>query len=153
MLGISKTTVGAMASMARVAGVNWAAAQGLNGEELEARVYRPAVPRSSRHLHIGGEKLCVDDAGQTMPIVDAANGEVRRAQICVAVPPARPGRPRDKPKVEVGVQHLADKRRPCTLVAGVRSWLFSAFRALLREPAAGVSLATTSPARAAPPGR
>jgi transposase len=232
VLGISKTTVGAIVSMARVAGVDWAAAQGLNDEELEARVYRPAVPRSSRHLepdfayihqelrrpgvtlqllweeyqrgndlaykytaycvkyrawaaglkrsmrqtHVAGEKLFVDYAGQTMPIVDAATGEIRRAQIFVAVLgasnytyacatatqtaadwvnsiidalefiggvprlivpdqpraliarpdcydpipsrlvqefsshydvavlPARPGRPRDKPKVEVGVQ-------------------------------------------------
>src|SRR5262245_11147538 len=50
VLGISKTTVGAIVSMARVAGVDWAVAQSLNDDELEARVYRPAVPRSSRHL-------------------------------------------------------------------------------------------------------
>lgn len=47
MLGISKTTVGAIVSMARVAGVDWAIAQSLDDEQLEARVYRPAVPRSS----------------------------------------------------------------------------------------------------------
>jgi transposase len=232
VLGISKTTVGAIVSMARVAGVDWAVAQGLTDDELEARVYRPAVPRSSRHLepdfarihqelrrpgvtlqllweeyqlgndlaskytaycvkyrawaaglkrsmrqtHVAGEKLFVDYAGQTMPVVDAATGEIRRAQFFVAVLgasnytyacatwqqtaadwvgaiidtlefiggvprlvvpdqpqaliarpdsydpipgrlvqefsshydvavlPARPGRPRDKPKVEVGVQ-------------------------------------------------
>ena len=141
VLGISKTTVGAIVSMARVAGVEWAVAQSLTDEELEARVYRPAVPRSSRHLepdfayihqelrrpgvtlqllweeyqrgndlaykytaycvkyrawaaslkrsmrqtHLAGEKLFVDYAGQTMPIVDAATGEIRRAQIFVAV--------------------------------------------------------------------
>lgn len=59
-------------------------------------------------------------------------------------------------------QHLADqrlppdKRRAYTLVAGVRSWLFSAFRALLREPAADPPTpagAPTAPARAARPGR
>ena len=230
--GLSKTTAGAIVSMARVAGVDWAIAQGLHDKELEALVYRPAVPRSSRHLepdftsihqelrrpcvtlqllweeyqrgnelaykytaycvkyrawaaglrrsmrqtHIAGEKLFVDYAGQTMPIVDAATGEISRAQIfgavlgasnytyaCatatqtaadwvgsiidalqfvggvprlivpdqpraliarpdsydpipgglvqefsahydVAVPHARPGRLRDKPKVEIGVQ-------------------------------------------------
>ena len=38
-------------------------------------------------------------------------------------------------------QHLADQRlpdkdkRPFTLVIGMRSWLFSAFRAMLRTPA------------------
>jgi transcriptional regulator with XRE-family HTH domain len=59
-------------------------------------------------------------------------------------------------------QHLADqrlpadKRRAYTLVAGVRSWLFSAFRALLREPGAGAAASPTpppAPARSAPPGR
>ena len=38
-----------------------------------------------RQTHIAGEKLFVDYAGQTMPIVDAATGEIRRAQIFVAV--------------------------------------------------------------------
>jgi transposase len=141
VLGISKTTVGAIVSMARVAGVDWAVAQSLDDDELEARIYRPAVPRSSRHLepdfahihqelrcpgvtlqllweeyqrgnplaykytaycvkyrawaaglkrsmrqtHVAGEKPFVDYAGQTMPIVDAATGEIRRAQIFVAV--------------------------------------------------------------------
>ncbi|HNU11201.1 MAG TPA: IS21 family transposase [Rubrivivax sp.] len=141
VLGISKTTVGAIVSMARVAGVDWAVAQALTDDQLETRVYRPAVPRSSRHLepdfalihqelrrpgvtlqllweeyqrgndlaykytafcvrycawaaalkrsmrqtHVAGEKLFVDYAGQTMPVVDAATGEIRRAQIFVAV--------------------------------------------------------------------
>ena len=49
-LGISKTTVGAIVSMARVAGVDWVLAHTLSDEELQARVYRPAAPRSSRHL-------------------------------------------------------------------------------------------------------
>jgi transposase len=30
--------------------LDWAVAQSLTDEELEDRVYRPAVPRSSRHL-------------------------------------------------------------------------------------------------------
>ena len=141
VLGISKTTVGAIVSMAHAAGVDWAVAQTLADEELESRLYRPAMPRSSRHLepdyalihqelkrpgvtlqllweeyqrgnalaykytafcvkyrawvaglkrsmrqtHIAGEKLFVDYAGQTVPIIDAASGEIRRAQIFVAV--------------------------------------------------------------------
>ena len=36
--------------LARAAGVDWAAAQGLTDAELESRLYRPAVPRSSHHL-------------------------------------------------------------------------------------------------------
>lgn len=50
VLGISKATVGAIVSMARVAGVDWAVAQSLTDEEFEAQVCRPAVPCSSRHL-------------------------------------------------------------------------------------------------------
>jgi hypothetical protein len=38
-----------------------------------------------RQTHIAGEKLFVGYAGQTMPIVDATTGEIRRAQIFVAV--------------------------------------------------------------------
>ena len=139
-LRISKSVVGKYVSLARVAGVDWDLAQTLSDEELEARLYRPAVPRSShqlvpdfalvhqelkragvtlmllweeyatgnplaykytsfcikygefaktqlrsmRQIHIGGEKLFVDYAGGTVPIVDAASGEVTQAQIFVA---------------------------------------------------------------------
>jgi len=38
-----------------------------------------------RHEHRAGEKLFVDYAGQTVDIVDAATGEIRKAQIFVAV--------------------------------------------------------------------
>ena len=232
-LGISKSTVSEIASYARVAGVDWALAQTLSDEALQARLYKPPVARESRHLepdcgyihrelrrpgvtlqllweeyqqqyagqaykysafcekykawaqrlkrsmrqnHEAGDKLFVDYAGQTVPIVDASTGEIRQAQIFVAVlgasnytyacatasqkaadwvgsiiatldfiggvprllvpdqpralmarpdryeptahrlldelcahygvavMPARPGKPRDKPKVEVGVQ-------------------------------------------------
>jgi transposase len=41
--------------------------------------------RSMRQSHKAGEKLFVDYAGQTMPIVCASTGEVRFAQIFVAV--------------------------------------------------------------------
>jgi hypothetical protein len=37
-----------------------------------------------RQVHVGGEKLFVDYAGHTVPIVDAASGEIRAAQIFVA---------------------------------------------------------------------
>lgn len=42
-----------------------------------------------RHVHPPGEKLFVDYAGQTVPIVDRQTGEVRPAQIFVAVLGAR----------------------------------------------------------------
>lgn len=139
-LGIPKATVGKYARLARAAGVDWTIAQDLSDEELEARLYQPAVPRASRHLepdyalihqelkrpgvtlqllweeyaqanplaykytsfcikyrqwaqglkrsmrqvHIAGDKLFADYAGQTVPIVDAATGEIRAAQIFVA---------------------------------------------------------------------
>lgn len=139
-LKISKSVVGKYMSLARVAGVDWAMAHTLTDEELEARLYRPAVPRSShqlapdfasvhlelkragvtlqllweeyakdnelaykytsfcvkyrewamglkrsmRQIHIAGEKLFVDYAGQTVPIIDCATGEITKAQIFVA---------------------------------------------------------------------
>ena len=141
-LGISKSTVSEIASYARVAGVDWALAQSLSDEELQARLYKPPVARESRHLepdhahihrelrrpgvtlqllweeyqqqhggqaykysafcekykawarrlqrsmrqtHTGGDKLFVDYAGQTVPVVDAETGEIRPAQVFVAV--------------------------------------------------------------------
>jgi transposase len=139
-LKISKSAVGKYVSLARAAGVDWEIAQGLSDEQLEARLYRPAVPRSShqlapdfaqvhqelkragvtlmllweeyassnpmaykytsfcikyrefaktrllsmRQVHIAGEKLFVDYAGGTVPIVDAASGEITQAQVFVA---------------------------------------------------------------------
>lgn len=41
--------------------------------------------RSMRQTHIAGEKLFVDYAGQTVPVVDATSGEERRAHVFVAV--------------------------------------------------------------------
>ncbi len=38
-----------------------------------------------RQTHLAGERLFVDYAGQTLPMIDAATGEIRRAQIFVAV--------------------------------------------------------------------
>ena len=49
-LKISKSAVGKYVSLARVAGVDWAVAQTLSDEALEARLYRPALPRSSHQL-------------------------------------------------------------------------------------------------------
>ena len=143
-LKISKSVVGKYVSMARAAGVTWEIAQTLCDEALEARLYRPAVPRAShqlapdfaavhqelkrpgvtlmllweeyaqrasgtgalaykytsfcvkyrefakcqlrsmRQVHIAGDKLFVDYAGSTVPIVDAATGEISQAQVFVA---------------------------------------------------------------------
>jgi len=139
-LKISKSVAGKYVSLARAAGVDWDVAQTLTDEELEARLYRPAMPRSSHQLapdfarvhqelkragvtlqllweeyardnalaykytsfcikyrlfaqslkrsmrqtHVAGEKLFIDYAGQTVPIIDAGTGEISAAQIFVA---------------------------------------------------------------------
>ena len=139
-LKISKSAAGKYVSLARAAGVDWELAQTLSDDALEARLYRPAVPRAShqltpdfavvhqelkrtgvtlllrweeyardnplaykytsfcikyrefalrqqrsmRQVHFAGEKLFVDYAGSTVPIVDAATGEISQAQIFVA---------------------------------------------------------------------
>lgn len=139
-LKISKSAVGKYVSLARVAGVDWAVAQTLSDEALEARLYRPALPRSSHQLapdfahvhqelkragvtlmllweeyargneqaykytsfcvkyrafaqglkrsmrqnHVAGDKLFVDYAGQTVPVIDPITGEINAAQIFVA---------------------------------------------------------------------
>ena len=139
-LKISKSAVGKYVLLARVASVDWAIAQTLDDEALEARLYRPPLPRSShqlapdfgvvhqelkrsgvtlmllweeyatanplaykytsfcikyrefaktqqrsmRQVHVAGEKLFVDYAGDTVPIVDVDTGEITRAQIFVA---------------------------------------------------------------------
>lgn len=41
--------------------------------------------RSMRQAHMGGEKCFVDYCGPTVPVVDSTTGEVRQAQIFVAV--------------------------------------------------------------------
>ena len=48
--GMSKSTVGKFALLASAAGVDWAVAQTLDDEALEARLFRPAVARNSRQL-------------------------------------------------------------------------------------------------------
>lgn len=144
-LGVPKATVGKTVLLARAAGVDWATAQSLSDAELEARLYKPPVPRSNpqiepdyalvhqelkrpgvtlmllweeyqraptaagepsykytsfctkyrawaaslkrsmRQTHIAGERLFVDYAGQTVPVVDASSGEITQAQVFVAV--------------------------------------------------------------------
>ena len=52
------------------------------------QLYRAWLDRVSpvmRQHHVAGEKMFVDYAGQTVEIVDMSTGEVRRAQIFVAV--------------------------------------------------------------------
>ena len=47
--------------------------------------FRNRLKRSMRQVHRAGEKLFLDYSGKTVPIIDAATGELRTAQIFVAV--------------------------------------------------------------------
>lgn len=49
------------------------------------RVWKKQLQISMRHEHRAGEKIFVDYAGPTLPVVDRDTGEVQRAQIFVAV--------------------------------------------------------------------
>ncbi|CAI07299.1 transposase [Aromatoleum aromaticum EbN1] len=49
------------------------------------REFARHLKRSMRQVHRAGEKLFIDYAGDTVPIVDADTGEISRAQIFVAV--------------------------------------------------------------------
>ena len=49
------------------------------------QVWQKKQRRSMRQVHKAGEKLFIDYAGQTVPIVCASTGEVRQAQVFVAV--------------------------------------------------------------------
>jgi len=49
------------------------------------RLWRGALDLPMRQNHKAGEKMFVDYCGQTLPVVDRATGEVRAAQVFVAV--------------------------------------------------------------------
>ncbi|MFN9503130.1 MAG: IS21 family transposase, partial [Rubrivivax sp.] len=51
---------------------------------VKYRAWAQGLKRSMRQAHLAGEKLFVDYAGQTVPLVDAATGEITAAQIFVA---------------------------------------------------------------------
>jgi transposase len=46
--------------------------------------FRGGLARSMRQVHRAGEKLFIDYSGDTVAVIDAATGEIRRAQIFVA---------------------------------------------------------------------
>jgi transposase len=47
--------------------------------------FAQSLKRSMRQVHRAGEKLFIDYSGQTVPVINAATGEIRRAEIFVAV--------------------------------------------------------------------
>ena len=46
--------------------------------------WRGRLSPTMRQTHPAGERLFVDSAGQTVPVIDAATGEIRQAQVFVA---------------------------------------------------------------------
>ncbi len=59
---------------------------------VKYRDWARTLKRSMRQVHVAGEKLFVDYAGQTVPITDPATGEVSPARIVATdhglLPPA-----------------------------------------------------------------
>lgn len=49
------------------------------------RAWKQRQKRSMRQHHVAGDKVFIDHAGPTVPVIDRATGEERRAQIFVAV--------------------------------------------------------------------
>jgi transposase len=49
------------------------------------RLWRSRQRRSMRQAHRAGEKIFIDYSGSTVPVIDRSTGEIRRAQIFVAV--------------------------------------------------------------------
>jgi transposase len=49
------------------------------------QAFRDRLARSMRQVHRAGEKLFIDYSGDTVAVIDAASGEIRAAQIFVAV--------------------------------------------------------------------
>jgi transposase len=47
--------------------------------------FRQRLRRSMRQIHVAGEKLFVDYAGPTVPLINPVSGEITRAHIFVAV--------------------------------------------------------------------
>jgi transposase len=45
--------------------------------------FRDSLARSMRQVHRAGEKLFIDYSGDTVPVIDAVTGEIRRAEIFI----------------------------------------------------------------------
>jgi len=58
VLGMAKSTAGKIAALARAAGLDWSAIEKLRDEELEARLYRPPVPRLARASSNPTTRMC-----------------------------------------------------------------------------------------------
>ena len=57
---------------------------GSTGNEVY-KEYAGTMDMPMRQIHVAGDKLFVDYAGQTIPIIDPATGEIKPASIFVAV--------------------------------------------------------------------
>jgi transposase len=107
-LRLGQASVSDYLSRARRAGLTWPLPDTLDDAQLETLLFPPlpdvpsdqrpvpdwsAVHRdwagrlkpTLRQVHIAGERLFVDFAGHTMEVIDAATGEIQRAEIFVAV--------------------------------------------------------------------
>jgi transposase len=71
---------GPAAGVRRKPGPDWAGVHRKLREEWESR-----LSPTMRQVHLAGERLFVDYAGQTVKLVDGRTGEVRTARVFVAV--------------------------------------------------------------------
>ena len=108
--------------------------------------FAQSLKRSMRQVHRAGDKLFIDYSGDTVPIIDAGTGEIRRAEIFVAVLGASSLHLRrgDLEPATAGLDRLA---RPLLRVHGVRRRLCSS-RTISRAPSS--SPAATSRKRPRP---
>lgn len=99
IISVSPTTVSDYLARAKLAGLSFphpriavAAVQGRADRRFPVQRLLRTLPRlrqqlslSMRQTHTPGERLVIDYAGQTVGVIDGATGEIRPAQIFVAV--------------------------------------------------------------------
>jgi hypothetical protein len=108
-LKVSKSVVGKYVSLARAAGVDWDVAQTLDDEALEARLYRPALPRSSHQLApdfavVHQELKRADVTLMSLMLSSANSGRSRRS----ALGPVNLSGPLQWQLLDIGLYRAAD---------------------------------------------
>jgi transposase len=97
--------------------------------------FRQQLRRSMRQTHVGGEKLFVDYAGPTVPIIDAGSGEISQAHVFVAVWGASNYTYAEATAAEGKADWIAAHVNAFTFFGGVPALLVpDNARALIRDP-------------------
>ena len=97
--------------------------------------FRQLLRRSMRQVHVAGEKLFVDYAGPTVPLIDPGSGEITRAHIFVAVWGASNYTYAEATAAESKPEWIAAHVNALTFFGGVPALLVPDNpRALIRDP-------------------